>query len=122
MLSTYLINTFLRSVFVEREVYLSLHEGDPGNSGKFEVNGTQYRRQRITFTEPMGRVCTNDSTVEFSDMPRTVVSHAGLWDAPVGGNFLAGQSWPTPRETEAGDAFRVRQGRVRVSLQEGEQE
>lgn len=74
---------------------LSLHTGDPGESGLLnEVSGGTgpYARQNATFNAASGGSSALSAPVAFPGMPGVVVSHAGVWD--TAGVFIG--SGPLP--------------------------
>lgn len=69
--------------------YLSLHDGDPGETGANEITGGSYARQLCAFDAAASGVTQNTAAEEFTSMPAATVFFAGLWDALSVGNFLA---------------------------------
>ena len=107
--STYLGNQVLDSIFnndsfAVTTVYVSLHTGDPGTTGASESTGGAgpYARQAGSWTAAASKSVSNDTAINFTGMPASTVTHAGLWDAVSGGNFLAGGALTVSRTLAAG--------------------
>ncbi len=106
-LSTYSKNTFLDFVLgagsfpSPSTVYVSGHTADPALTGANEINDaveTWYVRQPITFQAPASRAIVQTTGNVLLPAKTTAgsltVTHYGLWDASVNGNFL-GSGNPT---------------------------
>lgn len=78
--------------------YLALHYDDPSRAGAYasEVFGGAYVRCAVDFSAPTGRVTWNVKVASFAGLPNTTVTHLGLWDAAVNGNFEAPLPLPRP--------------------------
>lgn len=101
------------NLFREQGKYLSIHAGDPADSG---LNELPCARQPMMWqpTE-VNKVVGADVDIDFPSMPETSVGGHGVWDAPVGGNYL----WGGPTEVKhvnEGDIYRVRGGSVVASF------
>lgn len=81
------------------DTYVSLHTADPGGTGASEVSGGSYARVEVnanggsspSWNTASGSAMTNNGAVTFpEDGGGASVSHAGLYDASTGGNFLRG--------------------------------
>jgi len=72
--------------------YVSLHTGNPGETGAANelaaANG--YARQSVTFSVA-GAVASSDATVTFgpATADQGTITHFALWDAASGGNSIA---------------------------------
>lgn len=67
--------------------YVSLHTGDPGETGANEVSGGGYARAAITWTPgPTDGQVTGTATVTVT--AGVAITYAGLWTAASGGTFL----------------------------------
>jgi hypothetical protein len=118
-LSTYAANKLLDAIFRGisfgvSTTYAALHTGSPGDNGASEVVGGSYARQAIAFNAPGGGKMANSADEEFLGMPAVTCSHASLWDAPSGGNFLAGALLASSRIFQAGDVARIAAGAIEV--------
>lgn len=109
---------FLRGVppTVPAAVYVSLHTADPGDTGANEVTGGGYTRKAVVFDVPSGKTMTNSVAVEFENLPTCTVTHAGLWDAETGGNFLWGDVLTEPKTVEAGNTLRFKAGAITITI------
>ena len=101
---------------IMRQSYLSLHIADPGLTGANEVAGGAYARQQTEFTPTENGDYANMEDLEFTRLPTARVNYAGLWDSPMGGNFLWGAWLGETQELRAGDAFVVDAGWVILRL------
>lgn len=102
--------------------FVSLHIGDPGNTGANEVTtvGTAYVRQPATFVQvgnnPM--LAENDGAVEFpvatADYSGVAdpVTHFGIWTLVAGGDFLGGDALTIDKVIEVDDVARFRDGEL----------
>ena len=80
--------------------YVSLHNGNPGNSGANELSYLGYSRSQPATgwnAASTGVPATNDGDITFAEVPAggITVTHIGIWDAVSGGNFIFGFSIPT---------------------------
>jgi hypothetical protein len=98
------------------DLYASLHDGDPGLTGANEVAGGGYARQLVTFAASAAGEADSDVGITFSNMPAVTVSWGGLWDAAVGGNFLAAGE-QNPKAVPAGDDFVLDAGDLTFKLE-----
>jgi hypothetical protein len=81
--------------------HISLHTGDPGETGANEVTGGSYGRQgSASFDAAASGATQNSGALTFAGMPAATITHFGVWDTGSGGNFLWGgalsQSWVVP--------------------------
>lgn len=85
--STNIKNSMLE-VFVANALYISLHSGDPADSGANELdyNGGIYSRQSVTWLPVANGQASMTGTVSFN-VPGggTTVTHVGFWTSGVGG-------------------------------------
>jgi hypothetical protein len=99
--------------------YVSLHTGDPGNTGTNEVTGGSYARQLAGFDAPVDdtgvRAITNAADIDFTDMPAVTVTHFAVWTAVTGGNSVYKEALATSRTTLAGDVIRLAAGNLKVT-------
>lgn len=94
--------------------YVSLHTGDPGETGASNelaaANG--YAREGDTFTVT-GSAAANDSELTFgpATADQGTVTHFAIWDAVTAGNCIAksaltaSRAWPSGTLTGAAGAF-----------------
>lgn len=121
-ISDYLENELLDAVFSNGSfavttVYVSLHSGDPGETGAAEISGGSYARTSDTFSAAASGATDNDSNIDFTSMPSCSVSYVGCWDASSGGNFLwGGAVTGGAKSVNSGDTFRIAAGDLDVTL------
>lgn len=84
--TTAVANTELDNIF--QGSFLSLHTGDPGNTGANEVTGGSYARQAENFAAASGKALTNSAQINFTGMPVCTVIYLGFWTLVSGGTFL----------------------------------
>jgi hypothetical protein len=96
-------------------IYVSLHTGDPGLTGANEVTGGSYARVLCnSWNASSGGNKTNSADILFSGMPAVTITHAGVWDAASGVNFLDGGALGSSRTLQAGDAYRIAAGQATI--------
>lgn len=123
-LSNYLENELLDQIFRNSaapaitSVWISLHSGDPGETGVFEISGNGYIRKTSGFDVASNGATANSNLVSFSGMPALTVTHVGLWDASGAGagNFLGGGSFSASKTTNLNDVFQIAIGDLDVTL------
>ena len=103
---------FNATAYSETSVWLSLHTADPGTTGASEVSGEGYGRQQSPAAASSSGTYTSGSDLRFDGMPAGTVTHAGLWDAETGGNFLAGTALTASVTVNSGDSFRILAGNL----------
>ena len=99
--------------------YISLHAGDPGETGANEVTGGSYARQSGAFGNAASGQVSNTATIDFTGMPAATVTHVGVWissTATASTNFIWGGALTTGKVVGAGDTFRITSGNLDVSL------
>lgn len=96
--------------------YLSLHTGDPGETGANEAAGGSYIRKVAVFAAASGGSAANSGTISFTGMPAATITHIGLWDAVSSGNFLGGGALTGSQAFSSGDIARFTAGTVTVAL------
>lgn len=118
--SNYLENKVLDHVLgtssftMPSQVYVSLHTGDPGETGANEVTGGSYARQSCDFNAASGGSATNSTALSFAGMPSATVTHIGIWDAATSGNFLYGGD-VTDKVIGSGNTATIAAGQITVS-------
>lgn len=71
-------------------VFLSLHNGSPGQTGANEVTGGSYARLGLTMGAASNGVQTSTNAQNFTSMPATTVDHFGEWSLVTAGTYLLG--------------------------------
>lgn len=92
-------------------VYISLHTGDPGETGASEVaSSNNYSRASVTnnatnFPAAASGSKSNDTVIQFATPSGTwgTVTHFGIWDAATTGNFLFGGALSVSKTINSGD-------------------
>jgi hypothetical protein len=97
-ISTYLNNklgglTFLNTAYTTpgTNIWLSLHDDDPGLTGANEVSGGTYAREQVSaWNAPALRAITNTNDIVFDTLTVDLgtAAYLGAWDASTSGNFL----------------------------------
>jgi len=119
--SNYLEDEILDAVcnngsFAVAQPWVSLHDGDPGETGANEITGGSYGRQSASFAAASGGSCASDATLDFTTMPSVPsLTHVGMWDASTAGNFLVGGSLTAAKTVNAGDTFRLASGNLVIT-------
>jgi len=99
--------------------YVSLHDGDPGETGANEITGGSYARQSGGFGNAAAGAVANTATIDFTDMPAVTVTHVGIWSsstATASANFVWGGALTASKAANAGDTFRIATGDLDVTL------
>jgi len=112
--SVFLRDLVLHRILLDKEImpgglYISLHSGDPGVSGANEIQGGGYNRLAIAFTRSAPGAAVNIDAIEYEDLPRSEVTHFGIWDARIGGNYLTGGTLLIPQTILQGQSLRWRE-------------
>lgn len=99
-------------------VYVSLHTADPGTTGASEAGGGSYARQlaSASFAAAAAGSKASNAIIDFAAMPAATITHAGVWDAVSGGNFLVGGALAASKTTNSGDTFRFASGSLTATL------
>lgn len=68
--------------------YISLHDGNPGNTGAAEITGgtPAYARQAVTWGGASSGLRSNSNSLTY-DVPASTILHYGLWSAVTSGTF-----------------------------------
>lgn len=100
--------------------FISLHTGDPGNTGASEVAGVSYVRQAATFSQSGGNptLADNDADIEYPVATTNwgTVSHFGVWSASSGGTFYGGWALSANRTINTDDVARFLAGVLVATL------
>lgn len=104
-------------------VYISLHTGDPGETGANEVASSNgYAREPSTnnntnWPAAVSGVKSNGTAITM-DTPSGswgTVSHFGIWDASSGGNFWFGGALAVSKAINSGDTVQFGIGDIDVT-------
>lgn len=109
-------------------VWVSLHTGDPADTGANEVTGGNYARIQVanagwTKTTAGTASATNTAEIVFPATGTVTwsastpgVTHVGIWSASSAGNFLYGGALTTPRVVASGDVFKFLATNLTISV------
>ena len=101
-------------------LYVSLHTGNPGETGSIndEVSGGGYARQTATFTVS-GDTATTSAAIEFPTATASygTVTHIGVHSTASGtSGFLAYAGLTDDKTIASGDVFRIPAGDIDITL------
>jgi hypothetical protein len=114
-----LIDHFLgtTSYTMPADVYVGLFTVSPGEAGGgTEVTGGSYARQIATFTSASNGATSNDSNLDFTEMPAVTTVAIGIFDALTSGDMLLYGTLTTNKTTDAGDTLRIATGDLDISI------
>lgn len=114
-----LIDHFLgtASYTMPSNIYVALYTVAPSDAGGgTEVTGGSYARQAATFDAAASGATSNDSNIDFTNMPAATVVAIGIFDASTSGNLLLYGSLATNKTTDAGDTLRIATGDLDISI------
>lgn len=98
-------------------IYVGLFTSAPGETGGgTEVSGGSYARQSATFGAATNGSTTNNTNVDYLNMPAASVVSIGIFDAATSGNMLLYGALTTPKTTDAGDTLRIASGSLTISI------
>lgn len=121
-LETNAINFFLRNqaVTAPTTVYVSVHTGDPGDTGASEVTGGSMARQLCTFTSPgSGNTTDNNANLEWDFTGQgasKTITYLGYWSAVTAGNFLGNSPLTSSVVMAVGQTMRIPTGDLDVTV------
>ena len=103
-------------------VFVSLHTGDPGDTGANEATTGGYGRVAQSFGSAAtdgGGTTTISSNADITIGPfsgAATFTHMGIFDASSGGNFIAGGALSSSRTVASSDQIKYNSGNITVSL------
>ena len=100
----------------EPMLFLSHHDGDPGEGGAGEIVGGSYARQGIMLVRTAVGTLANSDPVEFNFLPKSQVNFFGLWTARTGGEYLTGGPLSRGIVVEEGQSIRWRETELVIRL------
>jgi len=119
-LSTTAENTAIASIFVPGTTYyLSLHSGDPAQTGANEISGGSYARQAIVFGSASGGSEASNASITFTSLPAEAsgIPYFGIWTASTSGTYIGGGvTTGLSGSLPAGISVNFATGQVTVSL------
>ena len=92
--------------------YLSLHSGDPGRDGAYELMSPEYTRMPIHIDIAHHTIF---GPVQFPN-PDAHITHVGFWTAKFGPKFWGGFLLREPVDVPAGVPLEIPAGGVRLIL------
>ena len=95
---------------------VSLHTGDPGQSGANEVHGGTYKRQQVSL-RLAGDLLENVGAAPFEGMPVCRITHVAVWDAE-GHNLGWGPLNEARMIANDGDTYNLRAGDISFGIRE----
>ncbi len=101
------------------DTFVSLHDGDPGETGANEITGGSYARQEVldaAWNAATGGLTDNVNDIDFTLMPALTVTHIGLWSAVTAGVFLWGGALSASKVVNLNDTFRFAAGDANFTL------
>ena len=99
--------------------WISLHTGDPGETGANEVTGGGYARQAGSFGAAAAGQVSNTASLSWTNMPSATIQYVGVWDsstATAATNFIWGGALTTNKVVGSGDTFKITTGNLDVTL------
>lgn len=116
-ISNYLENVLLDTVFNgAADPFISVHTGDPGETGANEHTGGTYIRQQAAFGAAASGAVTNSADIEFLGIPAATITHIGVWEDETVGNFLWGGPLTGAQIINEGGDFIIPAGDLDVTL------
>ena len=104
---------------VTGDPYVSLHTGDPGETGLSVgelTSGTSPRKQ-VNFNNASGGTLDNATHAYFTSVPgQFTITHIGVWDSLTGGNHLWSGALTTAKVVNQGDTFELGTNDIDVTL------
>ncbi len=98
-----------------REMFLSLHTGEPGDNGANEVAAIRFSTAKL-FGKSAAGVAASVREFAFDRLPAAEITHIGLWDAAKNGRFLAGTSLLKKKTVEEGDSLRFSPAKIAFQI------
>jgi hypothetical protein len=100
--------------------YVSLHTGDPGDTGINEISSGGYARVGpVTFANASSNPTVSSNSVILNFAPATAawgtVNFFGTWDALTAGNFRGSGAIATPKPVNNGDTARFAAGALTIT-------
>lgn len=107
----------LATSVVTGSTYMSLHTGDPADTGANEVIGgaPAYARRAITWSQASNGTVAVAGMVSFDVPGGTTITHFGLWSAATGGAFRSGGVLSAAETLSAQGAYIVTTATATVS-------
>lgn len=107
---------FNNVTFAVATPFVSLHTADPGETGGSEVTGGSYARQAGSWAAASAGSIASDTTLNFTGMPVTTITHVGVYDAVSAGNLIWSGALTASKTTASGDTFQIASGSITITL------
>lgn len=106
-------NLIINDFFRKKNFYLGLLKADPTDNASNiqEVEGASYKRQQITFEEPINGETYNSNDINFPVATENWgwITHVGLFDSSFGGKLVAYSGLDYKKEIRAADIYKIPQ-------------
>ena len=101
-----------------RIVYVSLHSSNPDVDDPIfsEITGAGYRRLKMSMDIVSDRSVVNTTSIKFTNLPNTLVTHIGLWSTEINGDLLASAPMENPLRVTSGASLQFIPSTIAVSL------
>ena len=103
--------------------YVSLHTGDPGETGANEVATSvagYARKNHTSWTTSTAGTLSNNGDITFDTITdasdSATVTHVGIWTAASSGTFICGGSVTTSKTIALNDIPKILSGELDISL------
>ncbi len=100
-----------------REMFLSLHTGNPGDTGASEMAAARISTVKL-FSKSAAGISASAREISFDKLPAGEVSHIGLWDSAKAGRFLASTPLVAKRTVEEGDSLRFWPAKLAIHIKD----
>lgn len=119
-----LVNLILRgtSFSAPTSVWISAHDGDPGETGANEISGNAYARVEIStsggFASPVNGVTANLDDIVFPTATGSwgTITHVCVWDASTSGNCLFVVTLDLSDSIETNETLRISSGDLTITV------
>lgn len=103
---------------IAEDSWASLHYDSPAldTVSYNEISGGGYGRVACLFQPPGNRTIWTDSDLTWSGLPRTIVTHFGIWNAKFGGNLVAYGPLPKKQIILEGNGYVLVAGDLALSI------
>lgn len=112
-------NLAATALFGSGTFYIALHTADPGDAtGANEVAAAGYARAAVTLTVA-GAVAATAADAAFANQTSgadITITHASIWDAATGGDYLAAGPLSAARTYPNGGGFTIATGDFTVTF------
>ncbi len=113
-LSTHFANE-LADHITGREMFISLHSGEPGEVGAHELASARISTAKL-FGKSAAGVAASARELSFDKLPAAEITHVGLWDSAKAGRFLAGAPLLKKKAVDDGDSLRFSTAKLGIHI------